>query len=104
MAEHQFHPTIAVDRLADGKPVVVRVKGREILLLSHDGQIFAFENKCSHTDEPLECGVIRHGWIACPAHGARFDLVTGEPLNPPAVDPITIYQTRTIDGVIELAI
>jgi len=67
-------------------------------------RIHALDNMCSHAQEPLACGRMRLGWIACPAHGARFDLETGEALTGPASDPIATYAVRVVDGMIEVAI
>jgi 3-phenylpropionate/trans-cinnamate dioxygenase ferredoxin component len=97
---------VAVSALADLPPdstLVVSATGISILLCHHDGQIFAIENRCSHADEPLACGRIKYGWIACPAHGARFDLETGAAMNPPATVPIRTFAVRIVDGMIEVA-
>jgi 3-phenylpropionate/trans-cinnamate dioxygenase ferredoxin component len=67
-----------------------------LLIRTVDG-IYAVENRCSHAAEPLECGRVKYGWIACPAHGARFDLETGEALTLPATEPIRTFPVR-IDG------
>lgn len=42
-----------------------------------------------------------NGWIACPIHGARFDLVSGKTMKPPAKRPIATYAVRIVDGWIE---
>jgi len=46
---------------------------------------------------------VRAGWIACPVHGARFDLETGRAMNPPAKAPIKVYEVRVVDDRIEIA-
>lgn len=75
-----------------------------ILLCNSEDRIFAVINRCSHAEEPLACGRVRYGWIACPMHGARFDLETGEAMNPPAKDPIQTFPVRVVEGVIEIAV
>ena len=82
---------------------LVEVGGRSILLVHNEDRIFAVENRCSHAEEPLACGRVKRGWIACPAHGARFDLETGEALGPPATDPIATFAVRISGDVIEVA-
>jgi 3-phenylpropionate/trans-cinnamate dioxygenase ferredoxin component len=59
---------------------------------------------CSHAFETLECGRVRNGWISCPVHGARFDLETGAPMNPPATLPIEIYEVKVEDDAISVAV
>jgi 3-phenylpropionate/trans-cinnamate dioxygenase ferredoxin subunit len=65
---------------------------------------FAVRNLCSDAYETLECGRVRAGWISCPVHGARFDLETGAPLNPPATMPIDTYEVRIEGDAIEIAV
>jgi 3-phenylpropionate/trans-cinnamate dioxygenase ferredoxin component len=98
---------VAVARLdevpLDGsKPV--DVGGLSILLCNHEGRIYALENRCSHAEQPLECGRVKWGWIACPFHGTRFDLETGEPLNPPATEPVRTFAVRVENGMIQVAL
>lgn len=104
MDEQAFVAVARTDEVPPGTVKVIAVAGRSILLCNDEGTIRAVENRCSHAAEPLECGRMRWGWIACPAHGARFDLATGEPLNPPATEPIAVFPARIAGETIEVAI
>lgn len=104
MSDRKFHPAAALDAVPDGAMVKVGLAGHEILLCHSKGRVFAVANKCSHADEELACGRMRSGWIACPAHGARFDLETGEPRNPPATEAIATFQVRIVDGMVEVEV
>jgi 3-phenylpropionate/trans-cinnamate dioxygenase ferredoxin subunit len=42
------------------------------------------------------------GWIACPAHGARFELATGRAMNAPAKQPIATFEVRVVEDWIEV--
>jgi 3-phenylpropionate/trans-cinnamate dioxygenase ferredoxin subunit len=98
---------VAVASLADvppGAKKLVEVSGVEVLLCNSVDRIFAVENLCSHAEEKLDCGRMRSGWIACPVHGARFDLATGEALNPPATQPIQTWPVRISGDTIEVAL
>lgn len=75
--------------------------GKKLLVCHSLGEFFVIANECSHAQEPLDCGRIRAGWVACPVHGARFDLHTGAPLNPPATSPIVTYPARVAEGWVE---
>ena len=104
MNEQKF---IAVAKLGDVPPDrsrVVEAGGRSILLVHSGDRIFAVENVCSHAEQPLECGRVRAGWVACPFHGSRFDLETGEALNPPATKPIATFAVRVVGDSIEVAV
>ena len=103
MNDAQFVAVLPAGTVPSGTVAACELGGRSILVCHSQGQLYAIENKCSHAEEPLACGRIRNGWIACPAHGARFDLATGEALNPPAVDPIRTFPVRVVAGMIEIA-
>jgi 3-phenylpropionate/trans-cinnamate dioxygenase ferredoxin component len=44
------------------------------------------------------------GWIACPLHGARFELATGRAMNPPAKQPIATFEIRVVEEWIEVLV
>jgi 3-phenylpropionate/trans-cinnamate dioxygenase ferredoxin subunit len=84
------------------KPLIV--EGKPLLLCNVNGQLHAIANVCSHNDKPLERGRLGNGWIACPTHGARFDLATGKPLCLPATQPIKTYELRVVEDWIEVLV
>lgn len=102
MTSESFTRVAKVSDVAAGTSLLVTVNGQEILLCNSNDKVAAVINRCSHAEEKLDCGRIRNGWISCPAHGARFDLETGEPMNPPATLPIQTFPTRIVDGWIEV--
>jgi len=103
MTEPLFTAVASLAELPPETKKVVQIGAVEILLCHTDGRIFAVENLCSHAEQPLDKGRMRDCWIACPIHGARFDLATGEPLNPPATQPIQTYPVQITGETIEVA-
>ena len=93
----------AADLPANSKKVV-EIDGKQILLCNTSDRLFAISNICSHADEKLECGRMGRTWIACPLHGARFELATGKAMNPPATKPIATYELRVVDGWVEVGV
>jgi nitrite reductase/ring-hydroxylating ferredoxin subunit len=66
------------DELPNGHRRVVAVGGRSILLLNHDGQLYAVDNECPHMGASLGDGeVTKDGTLICPRHHSAFDLQTG---------------------------
>lgn len=98
-----FVRVLELSELPHAGKAVVTVNGKPVLLCNWKEQIFAVSNICSHADEKLDCGRMSNGWIACPVHGARFDLATGKAKNPPATRPIATYEVRVVDGWIEVS-
>lgn len=40
--------------------------------------------------------------VQCPLHGSTFELTSGEVLRGPATEPVPAYETRVVDGVVEI--
>lgn len=104
MSDKTFHPAATVDEVPVGQKKLVTVAGVELLICNTKDQFFAVRNLCSHAHETLDCGRMRAGWISCPVHGARFNLETGMPMNPPATMPIDTFEVRVTGDTIEVAV
>jgi nitrite reductase/ring-hydroxylating ferredoxin subunit len=57
--------------------LVVHGRHRPILLIYHEGRVFALDNRCPHMGFPLERGSLEDGILTCHWHHARFDLASG---------------------------
>jgi 3-phenylpropionate/trans-cinnamate dioxygenase ferredoxin subunit len=104
MSEKKFVAAMKLEDLPAGTKKLVEIDGLEIVLCNTLDRIFAVRNLCSHAHERLDCGKMKNGWIACPVHGARFDLETGEAMNPPATLPVSTYEVRVVGDTIEVAV
>lgn len=104
MSEKTFVAVAKLDELPAGTKIVAMAGSVELVLCNTKDKIFAVENLCSHAHEKLDCGKMKNGWLSCPVHGARFDLETGEPMNPPATMAIKTYEVRIAGDTIEVAI
>ena len=104
MSEAKFTAVARSAEIVPDSVKVVEAGGRSILLCNHQDRLFAVENLCSHAQQPLECGRVKRGWISCPAHGSRFDLASGEALNPPATSPIAVFAVRIRGDMVEVAL
>jgi 3-phenylpropionate/trans-cinnamate dioxygenase ferredoxin component len=100
----QFARVLPVSELPPGEKKAIDVNGASVLICNSNDRLYAVSNICSHARERLECGRMSRGWIACPVHGARFDLATGRAMNPPAKEPIATYEVRAVDDWIEVAV
>lgn len=97
MVEPEFQQVATVGDVPQDTVKAVTLDGISLLLVHTEAGLYAIENRCSHAEEPLACGRVKYGWISCPAHGARFDLETGDALTLPATAAIRTYAVR-IDG------
>ena len=99
-----FARVLQASEVPPGTKKLVEVAGQPILICHSNDRLFAISNICSHAQQTLECGRMSRGWIACPLHGARFELATGRAMNPPATKPIATYEVRVVDEWIEVAV
>jgi 3-phenylpropionate/trans-cinnamate dioxygenase ferredoxin subunit len=74
------------------------VDGYRVRVARVSGSLYAFEDRCTHDDSPFEDAPIEECEIICPRHGARFSLVSGEALSPPAYEPLRIFEVRETEG------
>ncbi len=90
--------------LTNGERLFVEVDEQPIVVFNIAGEFFAIGDVCSHDDGPLGDGDLDGMEIACPRHGARFDLRTGKVLSLPAVVDIPAYPVRVSEGKIYLGV
>lgn len=91
-----------LDDLAPGTMVMVQVDGTDILLVNLGGNIRATQGVCSHEYFELDKGFLTADTLTCALHLSRFDLFTGEALDPPAELPLQTYPAFVEDGAIVL--
>ena len=91
-----------LSELPEGSAVGVAVAGRKLCVARVDGEVYAFDDNCSHRDFPLSLGEFdaEACTVTCEWHGAAFDVRTGEPTCPPAVRPIPVFAARVADGAV----
>ena len=67
------------------------------VVLDSQGEVHAIGDTCTHGDISLSEGFVDDDALECWAHGSRFSLRTGHPLNLPAYEPVPVYVVQ-IDG------
>ena len=94
--------------LVAGGRVDVEIDGLYVAIVRFEGELRAFEDRCTHDGESLAAAELESdpatpcGVVICPRHGARFCLKSGAALTPPAYEPIRIFEVRERDGQIEV--
>lgn len=93
-AEDGWVEVARVPELPPGSRKLVYVGGEAVALFNVDGTYRAIADRCSHARGPLSEGDLEGAAVTCPWHDARFDLVTGEPLDLPATVPVAVYPVE----------
>jgi 3-phenylpropionate/trans-cinnamate dioxygenase ferredoxin component len=92
---------------AEGRPQLdsVVVGDLEIAVARlDDGSWAAFDNSCPHEDCPLSEGDLEDDRIVCICHSSAFDVRTGEVLEGPAEEPVSVYPVRIEEGELKVEV
>jgi 3-phenylpropionate/trans-cinnamate dioxygenase ferredoxin subunit len=90
---------LGVEEVPEGTMKMAWVDGTDQVLVVHaEGQIRAYQGICSHEYFELDKGFLTAGSITCALHLSRFDLATGDALDPPAEQPLAMYPVFIEDG------
>lgn len=74
----QYTKIARFDELNDGEKRKITLENRVLLLTKIDGVCYAIDNRCPHMGGSLYDGKLDGTTIACPRHGATFDVRTGK--------------------------
>ena len=90
---------VGVDEVPDGTMKMAYVDGTDQVLVAHvNGEFLATQGICSHEYFELDKGFLTAGTLTCALHLSRFDLESGEALDPPAELPLAVYPVVIEDG------
>lgn len=83
-----------VTEIPDPGKTLVEVEGEMVALFHVEGRFYAIDDVCTHDGGPLADGELRDHKIACPRHGAKFDIRTGAALTMPAVRATRAHEVK----------
>ena len=95
---NDFVQVCKVGDISDPDKQVVEVGERYVVLFHVDGQFYAVDDVCTHDGGPLGEGCLEGYVIACPRHGAKFDIRDGRALCMPAVSGTSSHEVKVEDG------
>ena len=73
----EFFRGASLAELREKRMMTVQGDDRPLLLCSHEGRVFALDNRCPHMGFPLSKGSVQEGILTCHWHHARFELRSG---------------------------
>jgi nitrite reductase/ring-hydroxylating ferredoxin subunit len=83
---------LGTDEVAEGEMKMAIVDGTDkVLVINQGGEYTAVQGVCPHEYFELDKGFLTNGTLTCALHLSRFDLSNGEPLDPPAEEPLAVY-------------
>lgn len=90
----EFIRVANVSELPAGGKIVVDVDDRLVALFHVEGKIYALDDVCTHDGGPLADGELEGYAIACPRHGAKFDIRNGHVLSMPATHDTAAHEVK----------
>lgn len=72
----------------------IEVDGRFVVLFRIDGQVSCIDDVCTHDGGTLGDGELENFAIACPRHGAKFDVRNGQALTMPATEATVAHDVK----------
>ncbi|UFX44138.1 non-heme iron oxygenase ferredoxin subunit [Bradyrhizobium sp. 41S5] len=97
-----WHPAGALGSIAPGEMAAKEAGTSQFVVYNIDGAIFATDNVCTHAYALLSDGWLDDDVVECPLHGGQFNVKTGKALCDPLDCDLRIYETRIVDGMIEV--
>ncbi|TGK12326.1 non-heme iron oxygenase ferredoxin subunit [Leptospira fletcheri] len=98
----RYRPLVKVGDLKEGQIRIVETKFNRIGLTIIEGEIFAFEDTCTHDGEAISHGELQGDVITCPRHFAKFNIRSGRALCPPAVEDLPVFPVRIVGDEVEV--
>ena len=100
MTMSDFVRVASVGEISDPGKRTLEVADRLVVLVHVDGMYYCMDDVCTHDGGPLGEGQLCAYAIACPRHGAQFDVRTGEALTMPATESTGIHDVKVeADGI-----
>ncbi|MFN2543813.1 MAG: Rieske 2Fe-2S domain-containing protein [Actinomycetota bacterium] len=93
---------VGVEALTEGMPLKAGPDRAEVLLFKDGDAIHAISDNCSHRGCSLADGDVEDLVVQCPCHGSSFRLRDGSVVRGPATSPQPAYETRVVEGRVEV--
>jgi metal-sulfur cluster biosynthetic enzyme/nitrite reductase/ring-hydroxylating ferredoxin subunit len=94
MSMTEFVRVAKTSEIADPGRLLLEVEDRIVVLLRVGGEFFCLDDVCTHDGGPLSDGRLDDHSIACPRHGAKFDIRTGKALTMPATVDTAAHEVK----------
>jgi 3-phenylpropionate/trans-cinnamate dioxygenase ferredoxin subunit len=95
-----------VAEIPDPGRILVEVDDRLVVVIHTAGHFYALDDVCTHDGGPLGEGQLDGFAIACPRHGAKFDVRDGRALTMPATKATVAHEVKVVgeDVLVKLSV
>jgi 3-phenylpropionate/trans-cinnamate dioxygenase ferredoxin subunit len=90
----EFVKVAKLSQISDPGRQLTEVDERLVVLFRVGDQVFCLDDVCTHDGGPLAEGALDGHAIACPRHGAQFDIRSGNVLTMPATEATVAHEVK----------
>ncbi len=90
----EFVQVAKASELPDPGQTTVEVEDRLVVVFHVAGQFYCLDDVCTHDGGPLGEGKLCGHAIACPRHGAQFDIRSGKARTMPATVATVAHEVK----------
>src|SRR5947207_6570681 len=91
-------------QLQESETLRADIEGTVITIAKVDGEIYAFQEFCTHRYGPLSEGALNGVEIECPWHRSCFDVRSGKVTQGPAKVDLKTYPVKTVGAKISVGV
>lgn len=88
-----FHP-VDIHGLKPGEVRQETIGGKDIAIFNIEGAFFATSDFCTHLRGRMSDGHVEGETVTCPLHFGKFNIRTGQAMNPPCKAGLPVYPVR----------
>ena len=102
--EKVFVAVADASQLREGETLRADIDGTIITIAKVDGQLYAFQEFCTHRYGPLSEGALNGVEIECPWHRSCFDVRSGKVTQGPAKVDLKTYPVKIVGAKISVGV
>ena len=91
---NDFTKVATNSEIPEGGKLYVELDERLVVIFRAGGDLYCLDDVCTHDGGPLGEGQLNGYEIACPRHGAKFDMRTGQALTMPATETTAVHEIK----------
>ena len=94
----EFVKAANVSDLQEGEMKLLEIEQQLVLLFRQGDSFYCIDDVCTHDGGTLSDGEHCGFEVACPRHGAKFDIRNGKALTMPATQDTASHEVKIEDG------
>lgn len=90
----EFIEAARVSDIPESGKLCIELNDHYLVLVRINGEYFCLDDVCTHDGGSLGDGELEGYCLACPRHGAQFDVRNGDAVTMPATEPTGSHAVR----------